>query len=46
VVLFQERDGHTGTREYDLWFLSKKQKEIAADGLRRAGVEPWKDWDF
>jgi hypothetical protein len=31
VVLFQERDGHTGTREYDLLFLSKKQKEIAAD---------------
>jgi|RhiMetdeSRZDD1v2_1073273.scaffolds.fasta_scaffold308425_3 hypothetical protein len=45
VVLFQEREGNTGTREYDLLFLSKKQKEIASDRLSRASVQPWKDWD-
>ena len=46
LVLFEERDGNTQTREYDGSFLSKKQKEIASDRLSRANVEPWKNWDL
>jgi hypothetical protein len=46
LVLFEERDGNTKTREYDWSFLSKKQKEIASDRMNKAGVEPWKNWDL
>ena len=46
VVLFQDRDGNTWTRDYDLVFLSRKQKEIASDRLSRAALIPWKDWDL
>jgi len=46
LVLFEERDGNTKTREYDWAFLAKKQKEIASDRLNRANVEPWKDSDL
>jgi hypothetical protein len=46
VVQFQERDGKIGTREYDLVFLSGKQKEVASDRLSRAALIPWKDWDL
>ena len=46
VVLFQDRDGNTGTREYGLSFLYRKQQEMASDRICRAALEPWKDCDL